>query len=72
MANEHLTLEARQKAGQAVERDLMQFMIFQCKPCEKLLVGDLLQIAEHARRLAFDHFSDALHAGGFDGPTGAD
>lgn len=46
--------------------------MIQYQPCEKLLVGDLVQIAAHARRLAFDHFSDALHTGGFDGPSGAD
>lgn len=71
MASEHLTLEARQRAGQAIERDMIEF-IMQFAPAEKLRVCDVQQIAAHARRLAFDHFSDALSTGGFDGPTGAD
>lgn len=41
MAIEHLTREARQKAGQAVERDLIQFMI-QYQPCH---ADVLLEIA---------------------------
>lgn len=66
-----IPLEARQRAGQEVERLMTDFMI-QFRPCEKLLVGDLIQIAAHARRLAFDLFSDAYATSGFDGPTGAE
>jgi len=66
-----IPLEARQRAGQEVERRMTEFML-QFAPCEKLLVGDVIQIAAHSRRLAFDLFSGAYHSGGFDGPTGAD
>lgn len=51
-------LKRRQQAGERVEKDMIAFMI-QFHPTHELRVSDLIAIASHARRLAFDHFSEA-------------
>lgn len=52
------TLKQRQEAGQEVERQLLAFLL-QFAPAHELKVGDVKQIAGHARRLAFDIFSES-------------
>jgi hypothetical protein len=50
-------LKKRQEAGQEVERLMIEFLI-QYHPTHDLKVADVIQIAHHARRLAFDLFSE--------------
>ncbi|MDI6026761.1 hypothetical protein QBK99_11220 [Corticibacterium sp. UT-5YL-CI-8] len=45
-----------QAAGTQVEKMMLEHLI-DYPPCEKLLVGDVIQIARHARQLSFDLFS---------------
>jgi len=51
------TLNARQEAGQEVEKQMLEFLL-QFAPAHELKVGDVKVIAGHARRLAFDIFSE--------------
>jgi hypothetical protein len=48
-------LKAKQEAGAAVERSMIDFLL-QFQPARELKICDAQLIADHARRLAFDHF----------------
>ena len=50
-------LKQRQEAGEAVEKAMIEFMI-QFSPTMELKVVDIVQIASHARRIAFERFSE--------------
>ena len=51
------TLKRRQEAGQSVERGMLDFLV-QFTPAHEMKLGDVMLIAAHARRLAFNEFSE--------------
>lgn len=56
--NDQIKLRKRQEAGQAVEKQMVEFLM-QFNPARELKVCDVQFIAGRARRLAFDLFSEA-------------
>lgn len=51
-----MTLEQKQAAGAEVQKEMLEFMM-QFAPTHQLKVGDVWQIAFHARTAAFNAFS---------------